>query len=339
MDTGELATPMTFDLSVTLNDGSNKTLPKAMDNFVIYAGIGGRSLNVMQYRQDDDGYINADISITARHMLRSGIKDFAMLSCQYGEIVWVLCNDGTLCSCTLDIRGDIIGWARHPMAIAKDGTIPTVMAIEVMPGDEDEDDSLWMVVDRGGTAYIEELNLTRSTDSLEDAIFVDCSIQLTFNQPTDTIQVPHLADAEVDALADQAILPRKLADEHGNIEYEREFSEITVGYGYVSRATLLKPELPANGTSMGKRRQIMAIVLRIYKSLGGKVEWADKSQAIINLIPGQYVFGDAFALISEDRKIPTYASSIYDGSLTIVSEEAVPFNLLAATTTYGLVEV
>lgn len=339
MDTGELATPMTFDLSVTLNDGSNKTLPKAMDNYVIYAGIGGRSLNVMQYRQDDEGYINADISITARHMLRSGIKDFAMLSCQYGEIIWVLCNDGTLCSCTLDLRGDVIGWARHPMAPGRDGTPSKVMTIEVMPGDEDEDDSLWLVVDRGGEAYIEELNLSGSGEMLNDAVYVDCSVSLDVNPPSNTIQVPHLHDAHVDALADYATLPTKKADGHGNLTYEREFSFITVGYGYISKATLLKPELPANGTSMGKNRQILKIVLRLHKSLGGRVEWGDKSQPLLSLRAGDYRYGEALPLISEDKELGIYAPITYARALTIISEEAVPFNLLAAATTHGLVEV
>lgn len=338
MDSGVIATPSTFDMSVTLNDGCNQTNPKAMDNYVLYAGIGGRSLNVMQYRTDDDGYINAEISLAARHMIDSGIKDFNLLSGQNGTFAWVLCNDGTLCSCTLDIGASVIGWARHPFGLDADGNAMLVQSMEVMPGDDEDDDVLWLTVKRAGITHIEILDITMPP-SMDDACYVDCSVTIHGNAPADTVRVPHLANQAVDALADNAVLPRKTLDVDGWGQYDRQFTDITIGYPINARIKLLRPELPANGTSQGKRRQVQQQTLRVYQSLGGKTIVSGRETPILPLVPGTYRYGDAFDLYTGDKRLVIAAPVDYEGIVEIASEEPVPFNLLAVMTKFGIMEV
>ena len=337
MDSGTIATPATFDMSVTLSGGCNTTPPKAIDNFVIYAGPGGKSLNIMQYRTDDDGYVKVEISQTATHIIRSGIKDFVLINGENGTIIWVLCNDGTLASCTFDADAGVIGWARHPMGIGFDGNEMLVESIEVMPGDEDEDDIIWLTVKRSGKIHIEMLKFF-VPDSLVEAVYVDCSVTLSPTPATNTIVVPHLASEDVDALADMAVLPLKRADVHGELIYDRSFLYITVGYPIKAKASLLRPELPANGTSQGKNRQVLAQTLRMHKSLGGKVSYDGKTKAILPLVPGNYKYGDPFPLYTEDKSIEISSSAGYQGKIQITSDEPVPFNLLAVMTKFGLLE-
>jgi hypothetical protein len=338
MDGGVIAAPATFDMSVTLNGGCNSTYPKALDNYVIYAGIGGRSLNVMQYRTDDDGYVNAEVSLTARHMIRSGIKAFTLLNGENGSVIWVLCNDGSLCTCSIDLGSGVIGWARHPMGTGSDGEDMTVQSLEVMPGDDTSDDVLWLTVLRSGATQIEKLDM-KAPDSMDEAVYVDCSRTIEYETPTDTVTVPHLANESVDALADNAVLPVKTLDASGIGTYDRPFSRITIGYPIAAKVRLLRPELPANGTSQGKKRQLQEQTLRLYRSLGGKVVANGKTSSILPLVPGTYRLGDYFPAFTGDKKLEINAAADYDGSVDIASDEPVPFNLLAVMTRYALLEV
>ena len=338
MDGGVIATPASFDMSVTLNGGCNSTYPKALDNYVIYAGIGGRSLNVMQYRTDDDGYINAEVSLTARHMIASGIKAFSLLNGENGSVIWVLCNDGTLCSCSIDLGSGVIGWARHPMGTGSDNNPMTVQSIEVMPGDDSSDDVLWLTVLRSGPMQVEKLDMT-SPDNMDDAVYVDCAMTIEYETPTDTISVPHLAGQNVDALADNAVLPIKTLDGSGSCTYDRSFSRITVGYPIEARIRLLRPELPANGTSQGKKRQIQEQTLRLYRSLGGKVVTNGRESLLLSLVPGTDKMGERFPAFTGAKRLELNSAADYDGSVDIESDEPVPFNLLAVMTRYALLEV
>jgi hypothetical protein len=337
MDSGDIATPSSFDMSVTLSGGCNSTSPKAIDTYVIYAGPGGKSLNVMSYNTDNAGYVKTEISQTATHMIKSGIKDFVIINGDQGSIIWVLCNDGTLCSCTFDADSGVIGWARHPLGSGKDGLAMTVQSIEVMPGDEDESDVLWMTVKRSGNIYIEKLDFT-IPDSIGESNYVDCSVSLTFTEPEASVTVEHLAGETVDAVGDNAILPVKTCSDIGSVTYDREFNTLTIGFPIAARIKNLRPELPANGSSQGKNRQVLEQTLRLYKSLGGSVECDGKTSSILPLVPGKYIYGTPFPLITNDTSIKITSRSSTDGRVIIHSDEPLPFNILAIMTKYGILE-
>lgn len=342
MDSGLIATPATFDMSITLTGGSNSTPAKATDNYVIYAGPGGQSLNLMHYNQDNDGYIRNNISQTAGHIIKSGIKDF-VVSRMRESVIWVISKDGTLSSCSLDPEQGLIGWARHPMGYGADGKEMIVKSLELLPGDETKDDVVWMTVLRSGSIYIETMKIPHPEAEVnDDTFYVDCGVTLDMgNSKTSTVRVLHLANEKVDAIGDGALLPVTTCDQDGYAVYDREFSLISIGFPMEARLQLLRPELPANGTSQGKLKQVEKQTLRVFKTLGGKVgtEYGPDLRPIIPLVPGKYELGSAFDLFSGDLEvdIPSYANP--DGTTWIVSAEPLPFNLLAVMTKFGLLEV
>ncbi len=340
MDGGVIATPSTFDMSITLSGGCNSSPARAIDSYVLFAGPGGQSLNVMHYNSESDGYLKTDISQSATHMITSGIKNFVVTGMK-GKIIWVLCEDGSLSSCSFDPEVGVIGWARHPMGAGSDGETMKVKSLEIMPGNEDADDVLWLTVMRSGKLYIESLAIP-SQETSTDEVYVDCSTTIEFETPTNTVTVGHLADESVDAVGDDALLPVITCDETGTVTYDRSFSKISIGFPLEARVRLLRPELPANGaTSQGKLRQVERLVLRLYKSLGGKigVDYGDDMRRIIPLVLGEYELGSSFSLFTGDKEadIPSYAD--IDGRVWIVSDEPFPFTLLAVMTKYGVLEV
>jgi hypothetical protein len=175
----------------------------------------------------------------------------------------------------------------------------------------------------------------------DNTVYVDCSVTQELNPATNTVTVPHLADETVDAVGDGSPLPITTCNESGVVTYDRSFSEISIGFPIEARIQLLMPELPANGTSQGKMRQVETQTLRLYRSLGGKVgtEYGDAMRPIVPLVPGIYELGSSFALFTGDKEtdIPSYADA--KGTLWIVSTEPLPFNLLAVITRFGILEV
>lgn len=339
MDSGVIPTPATFDMMITLSGGSNGTAAKATDSYVVYAGPGGQSLNLIHYNADNDGYLKEDISQDAGHMIASGIKQFVIARMRE-TLIWVVCEDGTLCSCTLDPTQGVVGWARHPMGKGSDGNTMLVKSLELLPGDETKDDVIWMTTLRSGSIYIETMSIPHpETDT--DTVYVDCSVTEEFDPATNTITVAHLAGETVDAIGDGSPLPITTCDGSGVATYDREFSKISIGFPMEARGKFLRPELPANGTSQGKMKQAERQVLRVYKSLGGKVgtEYGSSMRPIIPLRPGLYELGSSFELFTGDvvADIPSYANA--DGTLWIVSAEPLPFNLLAVMTRFGILEV
>ena len=339
MDNGQIATPATFDMSITLSGGSNGVSPRAVDNFVIYAGPGGQSLNVMHYNSDNDGYLREDISQSAHHMIESGIKDF-VISRMRETLLWVLCEDGTLCSCTFDPSMGVVGWARHPLGKGSDGQEMIVKSLELLPGGDSKDDVVWMTVVRKGNIFIETMTMP-TPGTGDDVHYLDCHTTKEFAAPTNTITVAYLANETVDAIGDDALLPLTTCDGSGVATYDRSFESISIGFPIEGRIQLLRPELPANGTSQGKMRQVEKQTLRLYRSLGGKVgvEYDSSMRPIVPLVPGAYELGSSYNLFTGDKEtdIPSYAEP--NGNVWIISAEPWPFNLLAVMTRFGLQEV
>ncbi|MBN2861272.1 MAG: hypothetical protein JXK93_13485 [Sphaerochaetaceae bacterium] len=338
MDSGEIATPATFDMAITLSGGANKTEARAVGSYIIYAGPGGKTLNAMHYNSESDGYLNDEISQSASHMLDSGVKDF-VISRMRETIIWVLNEDGTLCSCTFNATLGVIGWARHPLGKGSDGLDMTVQSIELLPGDDTKEDVVWMTVLRAGSIYIETMTIY-SQDISNDTVYLDCHASQALSPALATVTFTYLAGETVSAIADGALLPPKTLDSSGNVTYDRAVEDISVGFQITAKIRLLRPELPSNGTSQGKKRQVQKQVIRRYNSLGGRVGLEDDSSMteLLPLVSGEYVYGSSYDLFTGDYEVNLTSFIDNDGRIFIISDEPFPFNLLAVMTTFGITE-
>lgn len=342
MDSGEMATPATFDMNVTLNTGASKVRPQAYQGQIIFAGTGGKSLHMIQYSQDSAGYVGVELSMTARHMLTDGIREFVVMEGKLGTVIWVALTTGKLVSCTLDANNGVVGWSRHPLGKGKDGNEMLVKSLEVLPGDEDGTDVLWFVAKRSGNLYLEEIGIgvPQSLDYDSDPYaYTDCHVHQKSTPLVSTFTYAPFAGETIDAVADRAIMPLVTLDASGVATYARSFHDIVFGFPLHARIVFLRPELPANGTSIGKNRQYISVALRLLESLGGAVLVQGRAIPLISLIPGVYELGDTLPLFSGDKRVDVQTTSDYTGSIELNSEEPLPFTLLAFITTYGLVEV
>jgi len=329
MDTGEIATPETFDMSITLYNGSNHLQAQAMDNVIIYAGNGGKSLHVMFYNNDNAGFVSAELSKDAGHMTIGGIASYAIM--MYPDpIIWIAGVDGLLRSCTFDMKEGAVAWARHPMG---EGAF-----VESVATGKGSDDVLWLVVKRGSVRTVEYLSMN-AIDSIDDAFYVDCGLEIDQTASTTVTGLDHLVGYGVVALGDNSPLSLQTVPVGGELTYDRELENVRIGIPYTSKGFLLRPELPANGTSQGKKRKVDKQTIRFYQSLGGSVgSDLDNLRPIVEIRPGTYTMDNPVALVTGDREvdIPSYVT--VDGRVYITQDVPLPMNILSVMTRYSVLE-
>lgn len=329
MDTGDIATPETFDMSITLYNGSNHIQAQAMDNVIVYAGNGGKSLHVMYYNFDSAGFLSADLSKDAGHMTIGGISSYAIM--MYPDpIIWVVGVDGVLRSCTFDMQNGVVAWARHPMG---EGAL-----VESVCTGKGSEDVLWLVVKRGTTRTVEYMAMP-AIDSIDDAFYVDCGLAITQTASTTVTGLTHLVGYGVVALGDDSPLSLQTVPAGGELTYSREVADVRIGIPYTSKLLLLRPELPANGTSQGKKRRVDKQTIRFYQSLGGSVGVElTNMRPIVEIRPGSYLLDTAPSLVTGDREVdvPSYVTT--DGRVYIQQDVPLPLNILSVMTRYAVLE-
>ncbi|MGX8679176.1 MAG: hypothetical protein ACQGQO_08750 [Sphaerochaetaceae bacterium] len=333
MSDGSIPTPSTFDMDITLQGGCSSTPPLALDNYIVYADFGGNHVCIMSYSEDSDGYTKSVLSSTAGNMLLDGIKTMALMQGKQ-SIIWIVTNEGNLVSCTFEPSSGINGWALHQLG----GAAAKAETLIVLPGDEDSADSLWIVVNRSGTLTVEKID-AESPEERGFGNYLDSSVTLTFDTPTNTITIPRFAGLSVSAVADDAVLPDKTLDANGSATYDRSFSSITVGFKYTMTLRTVRREIPANGSSQMNRKNIQEATLRLYQSLGGKVgKSLDDMIPILPIVAGSYVFNTAPQLVTGDRKISISSSTDEESRLYITSDDPMPLCLLAVMIRFGIKE-
>ena len=220
MDDGDMIIPATFDISPGLNEGSADIPAKGMRNYVVYAGVSGKTLSMMVYNKDAEGYQTRDLTTDSSHLFSPGIKDFAILFMP-DLVIWVLLKDGTLLSCTIDASTGTIftGWAKHPMT---GRTIETINAVRLSDGR----DILYLTasVKVGGNKeyHIETLELD---DLFSDSeyLYLDSAITYSGTATDHILYDTHYAGMTVSGMSGGCVLPDMTVDDNGYV--------ITYGYG------------------------------------------------------------------------------------------------------------
>ena len=139
-------------------------------NLVVYIHRQSKIIEAVGYSPNDNKWVPSEINILFKHLT----KDYPIIDLCYQEtqypILWGAREDGLLFGISYNTEHKIIGLHRHPT----DGEVESV---SVCPGDNNED-SLWMIVDRDGTKCV-EATMPYNFGDQENAFFVKSG--LTFD--------------------------------------------------------------------------------------------------------------------------------------------------------------
>lgn len=341
MDNGNIITPETFDISPGLREGSLNVQAKGMKNHIVFAGISGKTLTMMVYDRDSEGYQSKDLTADSSHLFSPGIKDFTILFMPT-PIVWVLLKDNTLLSCTIDTSSGTLltGWAKHPM---QGRTIESIAS-----GQKDDGNDILYITSsilEGATKkfHIETLEMDDIFSS-DKYCYLDMAIDYK-GEATDTIQYNRLlAGTKVSAMSEGMVLPEATVNSNGTVKLDREVSSCTIGIPYESLVGFLSQEQPTNGqSSFGNKRRLKRSTLRVYQSFGGYIgnqyENTDKMYKLLSSRYGAFRYGQTISLVDEDFVTDLQAQNSTSSSLYVKTDYPTPLNILALKQKIELLEV
>jgi hypothetical protein len=333
-DTGEIPTPATFDMSIIDYTGSSNLQARGLKEFVVYAGRDGKSLRALVWNQNQQGggYYEMNISEQAAHLFTAGIKDFAVINYPY-PMIWIVTRAGELISCTVNIQSGILAYAKHPT----DGIVEAVTVASQKTGDV-----IFLSVKRGEVRNIEHIILEDLVNSdFYDSHYVDAGECRTFSTPTKIIEgLQRFAGKKIYVFADGAIEPPVTVSEDGIAELQNEVLKVHFGLPYKAVFSPNTRQIPANGTSVGKKRRIEKIMLQLYKSIGGRAGTDEgKTTEIITKRFGEYKLGTAPEPFTGEYEITVSGNIDTEGKLVVTHEEACPFTMLALVERVAILEV
>ncbi|MDR1586921.1 MAG: hypothetical protein LBS57_05645 [Treponema sp.] len=332
-DTGEVPTPATFDMRIVEYSGANSLQAHGTKEIIVYAGRNGKTLRALVWTQSSEsiGFIDMDISQYAAHLFTAGIRDIAVADYPY-PIIWIVTNDGTLISCTINISMGVIAYARHPT----DGIVEAAAVAHQTKGDV-----LYLVVGRGTERNIEYLILEDLVnEDPAESHYVDAGERRQYQTPVKTlIGLNRFAGKKIQIFADGSPEVPVEVNDQGVAHLQASAAKIHLGLPYKTILSPNTPQLPANGTSFGKKRRVEQVKLQLYKSIGGKAGVTeDKAEKIITQRFGSYVLGSAAEPYTGEVDITVSGNIDPECKLIIVHEEPAPFTILALVERIAILE-
>jgi hypothetical protein len=183
LDGGQPGQPMIpSEMSARIRTSRGVTWLQALkvgDDHALFVQRKGNVIRDLVFDGQASTYTNRDMTRWSSHLLRaSGVADWCWQEDPW-SVVWVVLQDGSILSLTFVPEDRITGWSRHQLADG--GSAESICSIP-----EGEEDSVYLVVNRGGLRTVERLASRVITDVRVDAVFLDSAVlyQLSTGQTT-----------------------------------------------------------------------------------------------------------------------------------------------------------
>lgn len=264
-DSSPVLTPTSISFSKQSNYGSNSLNSLAAGGNLLFSQRGTGDFREFSYNFQKDRYVSPSMILLATHLIQD--KQLLRWVWQSSEnILWVVCEDGTLAACTYMPDHEIIGWHHHT-------TEGLYIDASVIPGKKR--DKLFVLVKRiiNGIArtYLEVMEDPFVGDDLNKAFFVDSGLSYT-GAPVESIQgMNHLEGKKVAIFADGATMAARFVKD-GSVELDYPVSNIHVGLPFSSEVMPNRPEVATQqGTSLTRKISIVQAAVKFYRSMNVQI--------------------------------------------------------------------
>lgn len=259
----ETVTPTNVSPRVQTSRGCTDVVPEMIGGQTIYVQRHGKTVRDMQYNFGTDSYDGMDLTILAKHIT----QDTYIVDSAYRQepdyMVFFVLNDGTAACLTYVNEQRVYAWCR----MVTDGTIRAVETISTPLYDD-----VYFVVKRGSTNYLERLSEYPHDDNPHSYVLLDCAAHANNVTETDTITAAWLANKTVDVLADGRYIADLKANGSGTVTLPVKCKNWVMGIPYRSIWELPNIEMMLrDGTLQGRRKKVAEVILRLERSLGGRV--------------------------------------------------------------------
>lgn len=220
------------------------------ESSILFVSKSGRSVYKLMISEDSfDSFTSKDLSLLSTGVTLSGIKEMAYTHDPI-PVCWACLNNGKIIGITIDSQENVEGWHDHvisgPAHTGEDrAKVTSITSIQDTSG-TDPVDQLWMIVDRRidgvNVSHIEYMEDYRETgDSLEDAVFMDSSIEYTGSSTTSMTGLDHLEGETVKVLADGLVQTDKTVSS-GAITLDTAATKVQMGLAITSKMATLPIE-------------------------------------------------------------------------------------------------
>ena len=313
-------TPTNCNLKTQTQRGALSCEPQFIGNRCVFVQERGGTVRDMGYSYENDNYTGQDLTLFVKTLVKGHLAVTSAYAQDPDSIIYYVRDDGQLNCLTYIPEQKVYGWS-HFVTNGKYRYVESVA--------EGEQDTIYFVVDRvinnKSVKYIER-SIPLYTEDNSD-VFLDCYVKVANSIKTDYINAPHLVGQMVDIVIDGQQMPSRVVPPTGVIKLDGKANVITVGLPYTTKIKIPSVEQQINdGTLQGRVATVSRVVLRMYKSFGGKVGRKFDRMDDITLPPNELFTGDKPVILP---KMGINYST--DTSICIKHSDPFPFNLLSIT--------
>lgn len=313
-------TPTNCNLKTQTQRGALSCEPQFIGNRCVFVQERGGTVRDMGYSYESDNYTGQDLTLFVKTLVKGHLAVTSAYAQDPDSIIYYVRDDGQLNCLTYIPEQKVYGWS-HFVTNGKYRYVESVA--------EGEQDTIYFVVDRvinNKNVKCIERSIPLYTEDNSD-VFLDCYVKVANSIKTDYINAPHLVGQMVDIVVDGQQMPSRVVPPTGVIKLEGKANVITVGLPYTTKIKIPSVEQQINdGTLQGRVATVSRVVLRMYKSFGGKVGRTFDRMDDITLPPNELFTGDKPVILP---KMGINYST--DTSICIKHSDPFPFNLLSIT--------
>lgn len=313
-------TPTNCNLKTQTQRGALSCEPQFIGNRCVFVQERGGTVRDMGYSYESDNYTGQDLTLFVKTLVKGHLAVTSAYAQDPDSIIYYVRDDGQLNCLTYIPEQKVYGWS-HFVTNGKYRYVESVA--------EGEQDTIYFVVDRvinNKSVKCIERSIPLYTEDNSD-VFLDCYVKVANSIKTDYINAPHLVGQMVDIVIDGQQMPSRVVPPTGVIKLDGKANVITVGLPYTTKIKMPNVEQQINdGTLQGRVATVSRVVLRMYKSFGGKVGRTFDRMDDITLPPNELFTGDKSVILP---KMGINYST--DTSICIKHSDPFPFNLLSIT--------
>lgn len=313
-------TPTNCNLKTQTQRGALSCEPQFIGNRCVFVQERGGTVRDMGYSYESDNYTGQDLTLFVKTLVKGHVAVTSAYAQDPDSIIYYVRDDGQLNCLTYIPEQKVYGWS-HFVTNGKYRYVESVA--------EGEQDTIYFIVDRvinNKSVKCIERSIPLYTEDNSD-VFLDCYVKVANSIKTDYINAPHLVGQMVDIVIDGQQMPSRVVPPTGVIKLDGKANVITVGLPYTTKIKIPNVEQQINdGTLQGRVATVSRVVLRMYKSFGGKVGRTFDRMDDITLPPNELFTGDKPVILP---KMGINYST--DTSICIKHSDPFPFNLLSIT--------
>ena len=312
-------TPTNCNLKTQTQRGALSCEPQFIGNRCVFVQERGGTVRDMGYSYESDNYTGQDLTLFVKTRVRGYLTITSAYAHDPDSIIYYIRNDGEINCLTYIPEQKVYGWS-HFVTNGKYLYCESVS--------EGEQDSLYTLVERtlqGKKVKCIERMVPLYSDDVN--VFLDCYVEFKSSNVIDSINIPHLSGQTVQVVIDDKQQSDMVVPDDGLLQLNVSGSNIKIGLPFTSKIRVPSVEMQMqDGTLQGRVATVSRVVLRMYKSFGGKIGRTFDRMDDITLPPNELFTGDKPVILP---KMGTNYST--DTSICIKHSDPFPFNLLSIT--------